>query len=56
MSYFRQSFTNFQEFQREVGRDWGRQLGKEEYELLNEIEEGDRFYERPRRSQRNEWD
>ena len=56
MSYFRNSFTSFQEFQRETGGDWTHQLGKEEYELLHEIEDDDCFADRPRRSERDEWD
>jgi len=56
MSYFRSSFTSFEEFQRESGRDWGHRLGKEEYELLHEIEDDDRFADRPRHSRQPEWE
>ena len=58
MSYFRNRFNSFEEFQRETGHDWGHtsNLGKEEYELLREIEDDERFFDRSRRRQRREWD
>ncbi len=46
MSYFRNSFTSFQEFQRE-GLS-GETLGREEIELLRELE-GDDDFETPQR-------
>jgi len=53
MSYFRTRFANFEEFQREgfFGADV---LGKEELELLQELEDDD-DYERPRTA-RTLWD
>lgn len=52
MSYFRTRFTSFEEFQREG--NFGHELGKDELELLRELEADDEF-DRPRR-RRNEWD
>lgn len=53
MSYFRTRFANFEEFQREgfFGADV---LGKEELELLQELEEDDDYDRRPPRMAR--WD
>lgn len=56
MSYFRDRFSSFEEFQRETHREWGHDLGKEEIELLDEIEDEDGFYSRPRRRRRSDWD
>lgn len=47
MSYFRNSFASFQEFQRE-GLPGGETLGREELEMLRELESDDDF-ETPRR-------
>ena len=51
LSYFRRSYTSFEEFQREAMSD-GESLGKEEIELLMELEEEDEFDVSPRRRKR----
>lgn len=55
MSYFRTRFNSFEEFQRE-GLLGGESLGKEELELLRELEEDDDFDRAPRRGYRRDWD
>lgn len=55
MSYYRQRFSSFEEFQRE-GLRGEVQLGKEEYELLEELEAEDLFFHRPRRRRSSYWD
>jgi hypothetical protein len=57
MSYFRQSYRTFREFQRETFFADG-ELGKEEIELLRDIEDDDAFMgERPeRRARMSRWD
>lgn len=54
MSYFRTGFSSFEEFQREgfFGTD---SLGKEEIELLRDLEDDDDF-DRPRHGRRSDWD
>ena len=56
--YFRTRFSSFKEFQRVAFDYGGRELGKEEYELLDELEAADDFYKRPasRRRRRREWE
>ena len=55
MSYFRQRFSTFEEFKREALAFDGRpELGKEEYELLEEMEADDDCFYRPRR-RRSSW-
>lgn len=50
MSYFRHSYTTFEEFRREaLGSDDG-SLGKEELELLMDLEDEDQFHSRRRRT------
>ena len=56
MSYFRQGYNNFQEFIREGLHHGGEYLGKEELELLRELEEDDEFDVPRRRSRRSDWD
>ncbi|MCB9567647.1 MAG: hypothetical protein H6710_10630 [Myxococcales bacterium] len=56
MSYVRDRFASFAEFQRETSREWGHDLGKEEIEHLGEIEDDERFYSRPRKRRRGEYD
>ena len=51
MSYFRHRYSSFEEFQRE-GLNGGERLGKEELELLDELEAEDLFAERVRRRYR----
>lgn len=51
--YFRRRFTSFEEFQRESFDYGDRELGKEEIELLEELQAADEFFQRPRRSR---WD
>ena len=55
MSYYRDHFTSFEEFKRESFHDWVDDLGKDELELLREIDDEDRFDKRPRR-RRTAWD
>lgn len=56
MSYFRQHFRTFQEFQREAFLSDGERLGREELELLEELEAED-DYDKPRsRQRRRVWD
>ena len=56
MSYFRTRYNSFEEFQREAS--WGGdRLGKEELELLEELQADDEFDRRPRnRRRRSAWD
>ena len=58
MSYYRQRFNNFEEFKREAlthdRAGHSGSLGKEEYELLEEIEADENFHYRPRR-RRSSW-
>ena len=57
MSYFRNSYNNFQEFQRESFYDHRQpELGKEELDLLRELEADDDFWVKPRSQRRNLWD
>lgn len=48
MSYFRNEFTSFEEFKREALQDLD-DLGKEELELMREVEMRDNFHRPPRR-------
>jgi len=56
LSYYRNSYTTFAEFQRESS--WGdERLGKEELELLDELQAEDDFDKEPRaRRRRSVWD
>jgi hypothetical protein len=54
MSYFRHQYQSFEEFVREGLFD-GEILGKEELELLEEIEADDEF-DRPRARVRDRWE
>lgn len=54
MSYFRTRFTSFEEFQRE-GLLGGESLGKEELELLRDLEEDDEFDRLPRGRGLGDW-
>lgn len=57
-SYFRSGYATFQEFQREALRgtySHHESLGKEELELLQELEADDSFHKGPRR-RRSVWD
>ncbi len=49
MSYFRTRFRSFEEFQREVSYH-REELGKDELELLRELEDEDNFDRRPRQA------
>jgi hypothetical protein len=51
--YFRHQFNSFQEFQRESFDYGDRELGKDELELIEELEAADEFDARPTR---NRWD
>ncbi len=53
MSYFRTRFSSFEEFNRE-GIDFGGDLGKDELELLEDLEDDDSAPYRPRR-RRSSW-
>ena len=55
MSYFRTRYSSFEEFQRE-GLHGGERLGKEELELLEELEADELFAERRRKRYRSPWD
>ncbi len=59
MTYFRTGYTTFKEFQREalVGTySHHESLGKEELELLQELEADELFDQRPRRPVKSRWD
>lgn len=55
MSYFRTEFTSFEEFKREALQDLD-DLGKEEIELMREVEDHDNFHRRPARGRRPFYD
>lgn len=55
MSYFRSEFTSFEEFKREALQDFD-ELGKEEIELLREVELRDNFHRRPPKGRRPTYD
>ncbi|MCH9685430.1 MAG: hypothetical protein K0V04_28615 [Deltaproteobacteria bacterium] len=58
-TYYRTGYTTFQEFQREAlsgSCSHHESLGKEELELLQELEADDLFDQRPRRPVMNRWD
>ena len=58
-SYFRSGYNSFQDFQREALRgsfSHHESLGKEELELLEELDADEHFDQRPRRSLRSRWD
>jgi hypothetical protein len=55
MSYFRRRFSSFEEFQREAFRE-GDELGKDELELLQELEDEDLFDIVARHRRRPTWD
>jgi hypothetical protein len=54
VSYFRQRYQSFEEFQREAFSDLP-SLGKEELELLADLDEDEHATVRPRR-RRSQWD
>ena len=51
--YFRRRFTSFEEFQRETFDYGDRELGKDELELIEDLEAADDYHTRPAR---NRWD
>ena len=55
MSYFRSEFASFEEFKREALQDFD-ELGKEEIELLREVELRDNFHRRPPKGRRPTYD
>ncbi|HWB78057.1 MAG TPA: hypothetical protein VG755_23995 [Nannocystaceae bacterium] len=55
MSYFRHSYTSFEEFQREGLGGEDESLGKEEIELLMDLEDDDAF-DSPARRKRRRYD
>ena len=52
MSYFRHSYSTFEEFQREALGSEDEALGKEELELLMDLEDEDQFHSAARRGKR----
>lgn len=57
MSYYRTAFTSFEEFTREALRSDRDELGKEELELLYDLDDSDNLVrptQRPQRSRRRE--
>ena len=55
MSYFRNEFASFEEFKREALQDLD-DLGKEEIELMREVELRDNFHRCPPRRGRPSYD
>ncbi len=55
MSYFRYGYRSFEEFQREAFTD-GPELGKEELELLRELEMDDDPFKEPPQRRMSRWD
>lgn len=55
MSYFRHSFSSFEEFQREGLWD-AEGIGKDELEMLRELESEDDPLDFRRRRRRSDWD
>ena len=55
MSYFRYGYRSFEEFQREAFID-GPELGKEELELLRELEMEDDPFKEPPHRRMSRWD
>jgi hypothetical protein len=55
LSYFRYSYRSFEEFQREAFSD-APTLGKEELELLRELEDDDDVMSHRPRRRRSVWD
>ncbi|PRP97628.1 hypothetical protein ENSA5_32260 [Enhygromyxa salina] len=51
--YFRRRFSSFEEFQRESFDYGDREFGKDELELIEELEAADEFHSKPRLSR---WD
>ena len=47
--YFRRRFSSFEEFQRESFDFGDRELGKDELELIEELQTADDFFYRPRK-------
>ena len=46
--YYRRRFSSFEEFQRESFDYGDRELGKDELELIEELQAADDFYQKPR--------
>jgi hypothetical protein len=55
MSYYRNEFASFEEFKREALQDLD-DLGKEEIELIREVELRDNFHRRPPKGRRPSYD
>jgi hypothetical protein len=55
LSYFRHSYTSFEEFRREALTIDDEALGKEELEMLGDLEDEDLF-DSPRRRQRKRYE
>ncbi|MBC8068702.1 MAG: hypothetical protein IAG13_10245 [Deltaproteobacteria bacterium] len=55
MSYFRHSYTSFEEFTREALATGDESLGKEELDLLQDLEDDDAF-DSPARRQRKRYE
>ncbi len=58
MGYFRHRYKNFEEFQREAFHHTHphNELGKDEFELLEAVEQEDLFDRIPARYRRSRWD
>ncbi|WAS98531.1 hypothetical protein [Nannocystis punicea] len=52
MSYYRNAFTSFEEFQREALRSDRDELGKEELELIYDLEDSDNLVRPAARARR----
>jgi len=53
--YFRRRFSSFEEFQRESFEHGGAELGKDELELIEALEDADDFFSQSRR-RKSFWD
>ena len=54
--YFRRRFSSFEEFQRESFEFGEPELGKDELELIEALEDADDFFFRSRRRRKSVWD
>lgn len=54
--YFRQRFSSFEEFQRETFEFGDPELGKDELELIEALEDADDFLAGKRKRRRATWD
>ncbi len=54
--YFRRRFSSFEEFQRESFDHGSSEMGKDEVELIEALEDADDFFFRSRARRRSVWD